>query len=69
LHSKSISVLLGNDNGTFSNPFNFTTSAGHRGRQPVAIAVADLNDDGLLDLCVVNTNTSDVSVLLRSVTV
>ncbi len=68
LYGHDISVLLGNDNGTFSAPYDFTT--GHHGRRnPQSIMVADINGDGLDDLLISNPGTGDISVLLRNSTV
>jgi hypothetical protein len=55
----SVSVLLGNGNGTFQPAVNFTTGVGPRG-----LAVGDFNADGKPDL--VTANDNDLSVLLGS---
>jgi uncharacterized protein YfaP (DUF2135 family) len=55
----SVSVLLGNGDGTFSSPVAFATGA-----VSTSVAVGDLNGDGKLDLAVANQGTSNVSVLL-----
>jgi hypothetical protein len=52
-------VLLGNGNGTFGAKTDFDT-----GTTPVSVAIADLNADDRLDLAVVNSSSSTVSVLL-----
>ena len=46
----SVSVLLGNGDGTFGTPTNFSSG----GFIPESIAVADVNGDGKLDLVVAN---------------
>lgn len=50
----TISVLLGNGNGTFGSPED-TVSAGP---DPVSIAVADINNDGNPDVIVANSGTN-----------
>ncbi len=66
-NSDDVSVLLGNGDGTFQNQTAYPLPAG---QHPVAVAVADVNDDGRLDLIVLNdflsvsSPYSTVSVLL-----
>lgn len=55
----SVSVLLGNGDGTFQPAQNFTT-----GKGPQAVAVGDFNGDGILDLATANLPGNNVSVLL-----
>jgi FG-GAP-like repeat/Cep192 domain 4 len=55
----SVSVLLGNGNGTFQPPASYDV-----GSAPNWVAVGDFNRDGKLDLAVVNQNSFNVSVLL-----
>jgi hypothetical protein len=58
-YSDSVSVLLGNGNGTFQAAQNFSAGTG-----PVAVAVADVNGDGHPDLITANYFSNSVSVLL-----
>lgn len=56
-NSNNVSVLLGNDDGTFQPSQNTTTGA-----NPVSLAVGDFNNDDNLDL--VTANRGGISVLL-----
>src|SRR5262245_17727158 len=63
----TVSVLLGNGNGTFSAATPYSTGIG-----PFSVAIADLNGDGRLDLAVANygnplSGVGTISVLLGSV--
>ncbi|MGB7333499.1 MAG: FG-GAP-like repeat-containing protein, partial [Terriglobales bacterium] len=49
-----LSVLLGNGNGTFQSPVNYTI-----GYNPVSVAIADMNGDGIQDLVVENQCSGD----------
>ena len=57
----TISVLLGNGDGTFT-----TANSPKTGEIPVAIAVGDFNMDGIPDLVVVNELSSSLTILLGS---
>jgi hypothetical protein len=57
--SGTVSVLLGNGNGTFQSATNFAV-----GSYPASVAVADVNGDGRPDLVVANHGSNTVSVLL-----
>jgi hypothetical protein len=59
---ENVSILLGNGDGTFQGPRTFET-----GRYPTAVAIADFNGDGKLDLAVANSGDNGdgaVSILL-----
>jgi hypothetical protein len=54
----SVSILIGNGDGTFKPPVSYATDLGSQ-----AIAVGDFNGDGKLDLVVANNGAGDVSIL------
>jgi hypothetical protein len=58
--SESVSILLGNGDGTFGAPHNFAV-----GYLPNNAAVGDFNGDGKLDLAVADAGTNIVSVLMN----
>ncbi|WP_160164545.1 FG-GAP repeat domain-containing protein [Pedosphaera parvula] len=64
LGSNVVTVLLNNGNGTFGSPTNFPThSTANMG--PITITLADLNNDGILDIVTANGSGGDsISVLL-----
>ncbi len=55
----TVSILLGNGDGTFQTAMNFAAGMG-----PRSIAVGDFNGDGKTDLAVSNTGAGTVSILL-----
>src|SRR5205823_95576 len=57
--SGTVSVLLGNDDGTFQTALAFPAGNG-----PESVAIGDFNSDGELDLAVTNPGSATVSVLL-----
>jgi hypothetical protein len=56
---QSVTVLLGNGNGTFGAPLSYPTGA-----SPYAVVAADVNGDGNPDLAVASGDANSVSVLL-----
>ena len=57
--SNTVSVLLGNGNGTFQAQQTFAT-----GIDPFSVAIGDVNGDGKADIVVANSGSNTVSVLL-----
>jgi Flp pilus assembly secretin CpaC len=57
----TISVLLGNGDGTFTSALNSPLATG---QAPTAVAIADFNGDGVPDLAVTDPQTDSVSVYL-----
>jgi len=57
--SSTVSVLLGNGDGTFQPHVDYPT-----GVNPVTVAVGDFNGDGKLDLAISNSSGNTVSILL-----
>jgi hypothetical protein len=55
----TVSVVLGNGDGTFQPEFTYTV-----GSYPAAIVAGDFNGDGRVDLAVANSRDGTVSVLL-----
>ena len=55
----TVSVLLGNGDGTFRPRHDFPT-----GKTPRAVAVGDFNGDGKLDIVTANEGDNTASVLL-----
>jgi hypothetical protein len=57
--SNTVSVLLGNGDGSFKSAVNYAT-----GTTPVSVAVGDFNGDGHLDLAVANSGSNSLSLLM-----
>ena len=53
--SNSIGVFVGHGNGSFADQATYSTGFGSG---PMSVAVADLNEDGILDIAVVNYHTN-----------
>lgn len=58
-HDNTLSVLLGNGDGTFQKAVMYPT-----GKGPVSVAIGDFNNDRIPDVVVVNESDNDVGVLL-----
>jgi hypothetical protein len=56
--SNTVSVLLGNGDGSFAAKTDFNTST-----HPTSIDLGDVNSDGKIDLVTANYNSNNVSVL------
>jgi hypothetical protein len=54
----TVTILLGNGNGTFSSPVDYKT-----GSSPTSFAVGDFNGDGKLDIVTANSTAGTVSFL------
>src|SRR5262249_27220495 len=54
----TVSILLGNGDGTFRPGQKFAA-----GSSPASIQIADFNNDGILDIAVVNFNSDHVTIL------
>ncbi len=57
--SNTVSVLLGNGDGTFQTQASYAVGGG-----PSSVVVGDFNGDGKVDLAVVNTAGNTISILL-----
>jgi hypothetical protein len=62
-HDNTVSVLLGNADGTFQSPLEFT--AGNVNNVVAGVAAGYFNGDGRLDLAVANLTDGTVSVMLH----
>src|SRR4051812_27826600 len=60
-YTSTVSVLLGNGNGTFQIAVNYSIGTN---TNPETIAIGDMNSDGKPDLVTVNSGIGTVSVLL-----
>ncbi len=57
----TVSVLLGNGDGSFQAARNFGA-----GNEPISVAVGDFNGDALQDLAVANVSSNNVTVLINN---
>jgi hypothetical protein len=55
----SVRVFVGRENGTFDHARSFTVSV-----HPVGLTLADVNDDGILDVIAAGHDSDDVTILL-----
>lgn len=64
--ANSISVILGNNDGTFKAPNTYPTTTGTADVDTYALVTADFNGDGKLDIAAVNNATTpgQVAILL-----
>ena len=58
--NSGVSILLGNGDGTFQSPLEFTT-----GKFATGVTAGDFNGDGRLDLAVANHDDNTISVMLH----
>lgn len=56
-----MSVVLGTGDGIFRDNQDFQT-----GKNPISVALGDLNGDGKLDFAVANQDANTVSVVLNT---
>ncbi|CAF1424753.1 unnamed protein product, partial [Rotaria sordida] len=56
----NVGIFLGYGNGNFAGMMTFPTGIGSR---PCSVAVADFNDDGRLDIVVINIGTNNIGFL------
>jgi hypothetical protein len=66
-YTATVSVVLGNGDGTFSTPVDYSTGTqSNAGSIPRSIVAADFNNDGHLDLATLDSGNSEISVLLNN---
>ena len=57
--SNAVSIWLGQGDGTFLMPTDY-----HTGKRPLSVSFADFNNDGILDLFVINGQMNTITVFL-----
>ena len=57
----TVSVLLGNNDGTFGARTNYTV-----GTKPMSVVLGDANNDGLTDILTANSGSNTISILLAN---
>jgi hypothetical protein len=62
--ANSVSLILGNGDGTYKAPSTFPTTTGSTTTDTYALVAADFNQDGNLDIAAVNNATNQIAVLL-----
>jgi len=65
-NSNTVSILLGNGDGSLQDPVNYVIST-NTGASPISVVAADFNGDGKVDLAVLINNSdsdSNIAVLL-----
>jgi hypothetical protein len=60
-NANTVSVLLGNGDGTFAAKVDYPTA-----KYPYSVVLGDLDGDGRLDIVTANSDANTVSVLLNS---
>ena len=56
----TVDILLGDGQGNFSSPTDYTTG----GQYPYSVVAADFNHDGKVNLAVANGGSENVGILL-----
>lgn len=57
--SNAVSIWLGQGDGTFLAPTDY-----HTGKRPLSVSFADFNNDGVLDLLVINGQMNTITIFL-----
>jgi cysteine-rich repeat protein len=61
--SDDVTVLLNDGAGVFAAPMNFESRVGWAGEDPRALAIGDINADGVPDVVVANQDTGDMTAV------